>query len=257
MFFLGTASGLPVQDRFSQTIVLELNGELHIIDPADAASSLLARARLDHRKIRSVVVSHMHADHHVGLIQVLKTAMHLRKQTSIQILFPSEGIEPLTTFLNACYLPIEWLGYPVDIHGITAEPHAVNEHLVFEAQLNKHLNPYRARAAGEPFSRAWQYQSYSFAITAKNRRFVYTGNLGKGLQEIAGLISEDSVLITEAAHLKVDDILAELETLQPCHTYLTHFHPSLRAAELQEAIVRRGLSERVTLAYDGLVCEFD
>ena len=44
VFFLGTASGLPVQDRFSQTIVLELNGELHIIDPADAASSLWPKA---------------------------------------------------------------------------------------------------------------------------------------------------------------------------------------------------------------------
>ena len=118
LIFLGTASGIPVENRSMQTIVLKIKNDIHIIDPADGASSLLLKNKIDHKCIRSVFVSHMHADHYSGLPQLLKTAMLLGKKSRLDVFMPDEGIVPLQRILESSYLPLENLGFPIKLNGI-------------------------------------------------------------------------------------------------------------------------------------------
>ena len=55
----------------------------------------------------------MHADHHCGLIQVVKTAMHEGRTDELVILAPDEGLEPLRRYLEASYLFDYFLGFPI------------------------------------------------------------------------------------------------------------------------------------------------
>ncbi|NLK08216.1 MAG: MBL fold metallo-hydrolase [Firmicutes bacterium] len=255
LMFLGTASGLPTHDRFSQTVVLEIDKTLHLIDVGDAASSLLAQSKLNHQSIRSIVVSHMHADHHAGLAQVLKTSMHLKKDSDLKIVLPSEGINAVVGFLEACYLPLEWLKYPVEMIPIGDEEIVIRDNLTMNAYPNTHLLGLKGRSFRRLDEMNWQFQSYSFVINAQGRRIVYSGNLRGKLAEIDELIDQNTILITEMAHLRIDEMLDVISQRKPKHVYITHFYPYLDMDDVKQKITDSSFGEAITLTWDGMVVE--
>src|SRR5579863_3360619 len=153
---LGTASGLLAPDRFGQTIVLTVTNpgsdadRVHyILDCGDGASSLLTRHGFDHRRVRGIFVSHMHADHHGGFAQVVKTCMHVQKEDALIVLAPEEGIGPLRAYLDASYLFAAWLGFPVEWISLAervGQATALPGDLSLRVYPNAHLAWFRQRA---------------------------------------------------------------------------------------------------------------
>jgi len=226
LHFLGTASGLPTPVRMGQTTILEIDGSLHILDAGDGASSLLARSGLSHLDVRSIVISHMHGDHHCGLLQLVKTMMHLKKRDPLLVYLPGEGISPLQTLLESSYLVPEWLGFeivwiPVD----PQNPQSLGPGVEVQAFANEHLAKTRERAqALSRIPAGWRYQSYSFVVEAKGVRIAYSGNLQASLKEMHPYAAGVDVLISELAHLAPLDSLEALEMLRPRHAIFAHFH---------------------------------
>lgn len=226
LYFLGTASGLPTPVRMGQTTVLEIDGDLHILDAGDGASSLLARSGLSHLAVRSVTISHMHGDHHCGLVQLIKTMMHLKKKDPLIVYLPEEGIPALQAILEASYIVPEWLGYP--IHWIPIDPHrpiSLAPGVEIRAVANEHLANTRVKA--QELARipsGWRYQSYSFLLGAKGLEFAYSGNLKSSLKEMHPFAAGVDVLISELAHIAPEDAYEALEILRPRHAFFAHFH---------------------------------
>ncbi len=266
--FLGTASGLPAVDRFGQTIVLSHHSDddyHYILDAGDGASSLLTRHGYDHRKIRGVFVSHMHADHHGGLAQVLKTAMHIRKRSDLYVLAPAEGIAALQAYLEASYLIPEWLGYPIHWIPLTdcvEQPYTLPGGLAIQAHPNQHLANARERIATmtPPPPRTYSFESYSAACEWQGARIIYSGNLNgpTGSDEMADFAEPCDLLIAELAHVGPSELGQFLAGRRIAHTAVTHYEPDwdmLPADEVFQKIVKgagtSGIQGRLTLARDG------
>jgi len=260
IYFLGTASGLPTPQRFSQTIAVKLGERLHLLDVADGASSLLCHHELDHCAIRSVVISHMHGDHHSGLIQLIKTMMHLGRRDPLLVYMPQEGIEAYSTMLEACYLLPQWLGFPIEWRAIeTGAKAQLDDEVFIEAMANEHLRPFRRRAAAlEKLPPAWRFESYSFKLHAQGLVLAYTGNLDVSLLEIDPFGRDADVLITELAHLDLEPSFEALRTLQPKIAIFTHFHPKWDDKERDRLISTQGpQGVEVYLAEDGDIYHID
>lgn len=258
IYFLGTASGLPTPRRFSQTIVFNADGELHVLDVADGASSLLCRHGLDHKAVRSVVISHMHGDHHGGLIQLLKTMMHHGRKAPLLIYMPGEGIAAYQRILEACYLIPQWLGYDIEWRPICdAEPIELSPTVTVRAIANDHLHPFRVRAQSlHDVPGTWRFESYSFLLGTKGLTLAYSGNLNRSLFEMQPYATGVDVLICELAHLEPADTRQALEALRPRLAIFTHFNPRWddgRVQALQEPL--QGIDVR--LAEDGDVYDLN
>ncbi|MBA3943134.1 MAG: MBL fold metallo-hydrolase [Herpetosiphonaceae bacterium] len=263
---LGTASGLPAHHRFGQTIILTQHtpdeGESHLIlDAGDGASSLLMRHGYDHRRIRSIFISHMHADHHAGLIQLLKTCMHLEKRDELIILAPAEGIPAFKAYLDASYLFEEWLGFPIrwlPLTGLVELPGGG----MLRAYPNAHLSWVSQRVTEIPRLRDRTYaaESYCAVYEFAACRVVYAGNLHgpQGSDEMAPFVEPCDLLIAELAHVDPVELGRFLAGRAIGNTVVVHFHPrwdQVADAEIRERIYA-GAGEGtirgdVSLAHDG------
>jgi hypothetical protein len=266
--FLGTASGLPARGRFGQTIVLtveEAGTFIHyLLDVGDGASSLLMRHGFDHRDIRGIFISHMHADHHGGFAQVVKTAMHVRKEDELIVLAPDEGIAPLKGYLEASYLLDPFLGYPlrwIALGPTVGQEVALPGGLTLQAYPNAHLAWYRERIRemDTPPPRPCTFESYSAVIGQGAKRLVYSGNLNgpKGADEMASFVAPCDLLIMELAHVDPAELGRFLAGRAIQKTVVTHFNPKwddIPDAEILARILQgageTGLRGRVTLARD-------
>lgn len=258
--FLGTASGLPTPHRFSQTIAVKVDDALHLLDVADGASGLLCRHRLNHSAVRSIAISHMHGDHHSGLVQLLKTMMHHGRRAPLLIYMPQEGIPAYDAMLEACYLLPEWLGFPIEWRAIEAGvATALDDGVTIEAIANEHLRPFRRRAASLKEQPAlWRFESYSFKLHAKGRTIAYTGNLDASLLELDPFGRGADLLISELAHLDLEESIEALRALRPKIAIFTHFHPKWDGLERERLVAARA-PQGVTmyLAEDGDVYDID
>jgi hypothetical protein len=265
---LGTASGLPAAQRFGQTIVLTQHtphaGAVHcLLDTGDGASSLLMRHGYDHRRIGSIVISHMHADHHGGLAQVIKTCMHVEKRDELVVLAPSEGIAAFQAYLNASYLFDEWLGFPirwVPLPTAVGRPFALPGGATLRAYPNAHMAWVRGRmdAVARLRDLPAEPESYSVAYEHDGRRIVYAGNLHgpDGSDELAPFVEPCDLLIAELAHVHPASLGRFLAGRAIRATVVVHFHPQWD--ELADAAIldqihagAGGIRGSVILAHDG------
>jgi len=269
--FLGTASGLPTPGRFGQTVVVGVKKADHdspmyfVFDAGDGASSLLMRHGIDHLAIEAIFISHMHADHHGGLAQVVKTSMHLQRSRPLCILAPGEGIAPLKAYLAASYLIDPFLKYeinwiPIDEHVGWPIPLAGDAHLT--AVANTHLNGYRRRLEQLSKQGSYRFESYSCALDIDSKRLVYTGNLrgASGHDELVSFVEPCDLLITELAHTDPAELGRFLAGRDIAHTAIAHFNrkwDQLSDQELLDLIHqgagKTGISGHITLTRDGTV----
>lgn len=274
--FLGTAPGLPLPDRFGQTIVVTtpdpvVNGATnpYLLDVGDGASSLLARHGFDHRAIRAVVISHMHADHHGGLAQVVKTSMHLRRRDELVILAPAEGIPALRAYLTASYLHDDWLGYPIRWESLAdiaaGDGIDLPGFMRLTTHPNEHLASARERVAAEgPEHHTHAFESYSMTLEHAGVRVVYSGNLHGpcGADEMSAYVDQSDLLICELAHLDPIQLGRFLGGKRIVRTVLAHIHPKWQSTPDSNILdlVRAGAADNgilgeLLLARDGDVCK--
>lgn len=255
LHFLGTSSGLPTAQRASQTIALETDaGALVLLDVADGASYLLLRQGLDHADVTDVVISHMHADHHSGLAQFLKTAMHQKRTAPLRLFAPAEGISALQAYLTASYIVPEWLGYQIEWLAIEPEQR-LGAGGTLLAVHNEHLARVRPRAAALAAAPAsWTFESYSFVLELGEFRLVYAGNLDKRASEIADLAADADAVIMELAHIKHDTLEQDIAQWRG-PVLVTHIHPSYDGERRQELLDWFAGQSKAVLMEDGAAYE--
>ncbi|MBO6067755.1 MAG: ribonuclease Z [Bacteroidales bacterium] len=87
---LGTASAVPVNNRFSSAQVMNVRGRLFLIDCAEGTQILLARHGISHAKIENILISHLHGDHVFGIMPLLST-MALKGRTAPLYIYAPEA----------------------------------------------------------------------------------------------------------------------------------------------------------------------
>lgn len=247
-----------------------MNGALshYLLDVGDGASSLLARHGFDHRAIQVIVISHMHADHHGGLAQVIKTNMHLTRRDELIILAPGEGIPALQAYLSASYLYSDWLGYPIRWQSLADIAKGDGIEIPGATRLRAHHNDHLASARDRfaalgDSGHARTFESYSLTLEQDGARLVYSGNLlgPGGADEMAPFVEPADLLICELAHVDPGQLGRFLANKEISQTFLAHINPKWQGVPDGNILdlVRAGAGDAgilgdLSLARDGDVC---
>ena len=97
---MGTASAMPVIDRFQSAQVLEVPGRLFLIDCGEAVQRQMIRYKVPFSKLDTIFISHIHGDHLFGLFTLLSTFGLSCKVTPIVIYGPTNLGPLLKSFLS-------------------------------------------------------------------------------------------------------------------------------------------------------------
>ena len=97
---LGTASALPMTERYPSAQVLDVRGRLFMIDCGEGAQMRLRASGISFLKIEHICLSHIHGDHVFGLFGLLST-MGLLGRTSPLNIYAPESFGPILDFFRS------------------------------------------------------------------------------------------------------------------------------------------------------------
>ena len=125
---LGTASALPIINRFPSAQVLDVRGRLFLIDCGEGTQIRIRAAGLSYLKIEAIFISHIHGDHIFGLFGLLSTMAMLGRSGKLDIYAP-RSFAPVLKFFLSYYG--EGLNYPIEHHALEMKA----PQLLFEDKL--------------------------------------------------------------------------------------------------------------------------
>lgn len=89
---LGTGSAIPTKDRFLSGQVLNFEEHLFLIDCGEGTQMQLRRYKKSINRISAILISHLHADHYLGLPGLL-SSMDLLGRTAALTIYCPKGLD--------------------------------------------------------------------------------------------------------------------------------------------------------------------
>jgi len=212
--FLGTGSGMGGGSRNKSSLLVRGENRGILIDAGEPCAEELLNLGLGHDALKTVFISHGHADHIAGLPMIIQTKQVGGRKEPLDIYLPQNLIQPLADWLQALDLSIDSLLFPLHLHPLEdGKPQTSGDWKV------------------TPFATSHDNQngrqSFGFAIQTGASRLVVSGDLG-GAQDLeAALSTPTDVLVCELAHLTTDDLAKTLATQEIRLLLLVHLAPSL------------------------------
>ena len=99
---LGTASAMPMVDRFQSAQVLSVHGRFFLIDCGEGCQKQLIRCHVPLQRIDALFLSHIHGDHLFGLFPLLSTLGMLKRNAPLDIYAPV-SFGPILKFFLSYY----------------------------------------------------------------------------------------------------------------------------------------------------------
>ncbi len=106
-FILGTGGMMPLPGRHLTSVLLRREGDLFLFDCGEGTQIALKRLNLRWKKIHSIFISHMHADHVTGLPGMLMLSSQVDREEPLYIYGPPlledfirENIRILDMYIN-------------------------------------------------------------------------------------------------------------------------------------------------------------
>jgi len=216
---LGSSSGHASPDRANASILIGLGDSLYQLDAGEGCSSSIKRNKIDHSRISTIMITHMHPDHITGLFLEIQM-MHLVKRTQpLTVYLPSEAIDSVSSFMKATYLFEGNLGFEFRLRPIMPDPFFRDDNIAVYCRANTHFAKY-----GDIIRRAGasnQLQSYTFIVKTNDLKIIYSGDIGS-VDDYSDLLPGCQVLITEGMHLNLDELFQKASAGGVGHLVLTH-----------------------------------
>ena len=258
---LGSASGMPSAQRSSSSFILETVSQSYLFDAGEGTSTSILRYNIDYDKINTIFISHMHPDHCVGLFSLIQMMYLLNREKTLEIYLPEESVSGVKNFLNTLYLFPEKLSF--DIYFYTIKPGLFFEdsYLKVKAYPNLHLAEnekimrtpkVKRHQEIEKEKLSNKMESFSFEIAFKNKKVVYSGDVG-GLDDLKMIIHNADILITECMHLDIERLLDLIKKSKVKSTIFSHIPPELEKEK--EGITKKANDLKIKnfqFAFDGL-----
>ncbi len=224
ILFLGTASGLPVANKFSSAIHLSANGKSYLLDCGEGVSNALLKYKLPYLEIEAIFITHTHPDHCAGLPLLLQL-MHVNKrQKPLTIYLPEEAIDATMRYLWQCYLFPEFVSFQYHLHKLNEHTNYSTDSLFIDAHPNSHLRYYQKVISDNIYLN--QMQCYSMTVQVGEKKIVYSSDLGS-IADLENIAHNADLLIVEGLHVKAEELFAKIAEWKVKQTILTHFMPGL------------------------------
>ncbi len=127
---LGCNSAIPANNRFPTSQVLNIRGNLYLIDCGEGTQVRLRENRIKRSRINQIFISHLHGDHVFGLIGLLSSYGLNGRKEPLHIYCPPHLDEMINIQIKYTGHP---LPYPLEFHITDTEKHQ----LIFEDNLLK------------------------------------------------------------------------------------------------------------------------
>ncbi|XP_036147480.1 ribonuclease Z, mitochondrial isoform X2 [Monomorium pharaonis] len=232
---LGTGSSVPSKVRNTSSILMRIDQSHSML--LDCGEGTFGQIVKNYGKsetpniiktIKAVYVSHMHADHHMGLIGLLKERRKITEDP-LYIFAPGQ-LYPWLQMYNECFEPI--------LHQITLIPNnefSMNTHNPMEYKYKSMYNTLNVQVMRTVYVNHCP-NSYGVALTLHNgKKIVYSGDtmpcenlikLGKNCDLLIHEATMEDDLIEEAKlklHSTVSQAIKAGQQMESKFTLLTHF----------------------------------
>jgi ribonuclease Z len=101
--FLGTAGSLPTPERNPSAILINREGEMMLFDCAEGTQRQMMRARTGMMRLNYIFLTHLHADHILGIPGLLETMAFQGRVSPITIVGPIHTAHLVECFRSVCY----------------------------------------------------------------------------------------------------------------------------------------------------------
>jgi ribonuclease Z len=101
--FLGTAGSLPTPERNPSAILINREGEMMLFDCGEGTQRQMMRARTGMMRLNYIFLTHLHADHILGVPGLLETMAFQGREEPLTIAGPAHTIDLVEKFSSICY----------------------------------------------------------------------------------------------------------------------------------------------------------
>jgi ribonuclease Z len=101
--FLGTAGSLPTPERNLSAILINREGEMMLFDCGEGTQRQMMRARTGMMHLNYIFLTHLHADHILGVPGLLETMAFQGREAPLTIAGPIHTIDLVEKFNSICY----------------------------------------------------------------------------------------------------------------------------------------------------------
>jgi ribonuclease Z len=101
--FLGTAGSLPTPERNPSAILINREGEMMLFDCGEGTQRQMMRARTGMMRLNYIFLTHLHADHILGVPGLLETMAFQGREEPLTIAGPVRTVDLFEKFNSICY----------------------------------------------------------------------------------------------------------------------------------------------------------
>ena len=211
--FLGTSHGNATYCRFNSSSLVEVAGNLYLIDAGEPVTASMIRlegfdSHRDFDYLKAVFLTHMHGDHAGGLSCLIKMLLKYPNDTRRAEIFLADSAA--APALEA-WLLAQYMSYPSPMVSLkTTEPGLIYDDGVLKvtAEQTEHL----------PLS-------FAYLLEAEGKRVVFTGDLSGDFTDFPKLARETpcDLCVCEATHYDYEKHAIDILKASPIRK-LIHNH---------------------------------
>jgi len=215
ILFLGTAAGPPLRlERSEPSTLLIVDGRPYLVDCGIGTIQRMLRAGIQSEQIKTIFFTHLHADHDLGLADVMANDFlrlnYASSSTSINIYGPPQTEELVDAAFH--YITMGFRAFaaepgpirPALVNGEFKSPFVAHEiqgaGLVYQDDKIRVTAAENSHYALMPPQSRQQMKSYSYRIETPHGVVVFTGDTGPS-DAVVDLAKGADVLITEVEDL--------------------------------------------------------
>jgi ribonuclease BN (tRNA processing enzyme) len=223
ILFLGTAGGPPLRlDRSEPSTLLIVDGHEYLIDCGIGTVRRMIAAGIESQKVKTIFFTHLHADHDLGLADVMANDFLYSAGEQINIYGPPQTkqlVEAAFRYIEVGFRPFAAEGpsaYHVGSHGELASPFVANEFdrngTIFQDDEIRVAAAENSHYALMTTSQRRIMKSYSYRITTPYGVFVFTGDTGPS-DDLVQLARGADVLVAESSYRDREDLDALVNSM--------------------------------------------
>ena len=103
VIFLGTAGSLPTPERNPSAVLVNREGDMILFDCGEGTQRQMMRARTGMMRLTHIFLTHLHADHILGIPGLLETMAFQGREEPLTIAGPIHTSRMLDCFTSVCY----------------------------------------------------------------------------------------------------------------------------------------------------------